>query len=138
MKELLNAAQYRSISIVLRMLEERLHQAEVWLQGAGEEAGLLYHRTLISPPERRALVQQQIAEALQLIATLQQTFQLEAEEDDLRRTIRAALSASWADLCDARSATLRRYGEVHPELAAVLDPAIERLAHLALAIAETV
>ncbi len=134
MTDILNVSQYRCIYLTLRTLEERLRQAAAWLQGA-EEQGQLYQRTLKLSPERRALAQQQVNEALALLTDLAQTLGLEAETDEAAGHIRAALSVSWADLCDARSSKLQRYGAVHPGLAAVLDPSIERLAELALSIA---
>lgn len=137
MADLLNPSQYRSVYITLRALEERLRQADLWLQGT-EESGILYQRTLELSMERRLSVHLQIAEALELIAELAQTLQLPCEMDDACSHIRAALSASWVDLCDVRSSTLGRYGTVNPDLAPVLDPIVKRLEQLALVIANLV
>lgn len=41
-------------------------------------------------------------------------------------------------LCDTRSNTLSRYGRVHPQLAETLDPHLDRLAEMALALAAVV
>lgn len=137
MDNLLNGSQHFSIFVTLRTLEEQLRRADAWLQGE-EEHGRLYHRALTLPPERRAAARQQIAEALRLLDDLADTLALEAEKDDAARHIRAGLSESWANLCDARSEKLRRYGAVHPQLSRVLDRPIERLAEAALAIAALV
>jgi len=45
------------------------------------------------------------------------------------------MSMSWANLCDARSNKLKRFGDVDPALGPVLDPRIDRLAELALSLA---
>ncbi len=137
MSDLLNDSQKFSVFVTLREFEERLRQAEAWLQGA-EEQGHLYHRMLTLSPEQGALAQQHIAEALHRIGDLARTLELSATNGDVAGYIRASLSESWANLCDIRSDKLRRYGAVHPDLAAVLDATVERLAELALGIAALV
>ncbi len=134
MDELLNGSQKFSVFVTLRTLEERLRQADAWLQGE-EEHGRLYHRALTLSPEQREQARQRIAEALQVINDLASRLDLEATYDDAGGHIRAGLSESWANLCDIRSQKLRRYGEVQPGLSAVLDEPVEQLAQLALAIA---
>lgn len=134
MNELLNGSQKFSVFVTLRTLEERLRQADAWLQGE-EEHGRLYYRAVKLSPEQRALARQRIAEALPVIDALAHKLALEAVDDDAGAHIRAGLSESWANLCDIRSQKLRRYGEVQPGLSAVLDEPVEQLAQLALAIA---
>jgi hypothetical protein len=134
MNGFLNSAQARSLHITLQMLEERLRRADAWLAGT-EESGLVYHRTLALPPENRAAARIAISEALETLSSLAETFAVGCKEEDLVNHIRADMSASWTDLCDTRSEKLQRYGEVHPALAELLDPDIERLAALALRIA---
>ena len=41
------------------------------------------------------------------------------------------MSVSWADLYDSHTHKLGRYGEVHPELAHVLDSKVQHLAGIA-------
>jgi len=134
MDDLLNTSQKFSVFVTLRTSEERLRQADAWLQGK-EEHGRLYHRAVKLSPEQRALARQQIAEALSVIDDLAHKLALEAADDDAGAHIRAGLSESWANLCDIRSEKLRRYGAVRPEVSAVLDEPVEQLAQLALAIA---
>lgn len=134
MDELLNGSQKFSVFVTLRTLEERLQQADAWLQGE-EEHGRLYHRTLTLSPEQREQAHQRIDEALRVIDDLASKLDLEATYDDAGGHIRAGLSESWANLCDIRSKKLRRYGKVQPALSAVLDEPVEQLAQLALAIA---
>jgi len=134
MPSMLNTAQRSSLAIVLRMFEGQLRQADAWLQD-GSEDGILYRRVLRLPPEARAALRGQVATALAEIAELAQAFDLEPEEEDLAAAMAAAMSVSWASLCDSRSERLRRFGDVDPALREVLDPRIERLADLALSLA---
>ena len=134
MNELLNLAQRSSLAIGLRAFEAHLRQADVWLQG-GEERGILYRRSLNLPPERRAAAREQIAAALAQIATLTERFGLTTSDDDLGATIAAQMSVDWADLSDARSDKLRRYGDVDPRLTDLLDADLSALAARALALA---
>lgn len=136
METLLNPAQRRSVLLTLRLLEERLHQAQRWLEGEVITNARLSRQRLDLPAERREAALTLIGEALGVVDELQQALVLEVEEIELTARIRADFSASWAELCDVRATTLRRYGEVHPALTDTLDPALERLAHLALRIAE--
>jgi len=134
MPNLLNAAQRSSLSIVLRMFEIELRQADAWLQ-AGSEEGILYRRVLRLSPEVRAAVREKVAAALAEVAELAGAFDLEQQEEDLAATMAAAMSLSWASLCDTRSDRLRRFGDVDPALREALDPRIERLADMALSLA---
>lgn len=136
MNEWINPSQQLSVFITLRELERRLRQALTWLQGV-EEQGRLYSCALTLSPQRRDLVEAQIAEALAVIEALAQHLSLEPQAEEAATYLRAELSASWADLCDIRSAKLRRYGAVHPHLASVLDAPVEHLAELALTIAQS-
>lgn len=133
MKDMLNEAQFTSLAIVLRLLEDDLRQADAWLQGA-EETGILYRRKLRLSPERRAVARQVIAAALNQIAQLAREFNLAQIDDNPAATIVADMSVRWADLCDARSDKLIRFGDVDPRLSQVLDPSLDRLIELTLAL----
>jgi hypothetical protein len=132
--ELLNTAQRSSLTIGLRAFEMHLRQADTWLRG-GEERGILYRRSLDLSSEGRAVARAQIAAALAQIAALAERFDLTVTEDDLGAAIAAQMSVDWANLSDARSAKLRRYGAVNPRLADLLDVDLDRLAQLALSLA---
>lgn len=132
--ELLNDAQRNSLAIGLRAFEVHLRQAAAWLED-GEEAGILYRRRLALPAERRAVMRQQIAAALALIAALAERFDLAPAEEALEASLAARLSVDWANLSDLRSDKLRRYGNVDPRLADQLDADIAELAGRALALA---
>ena len=134
MKDLLNAYQWNSVMLALRSFEETLRQADAWLEGK-EEYGILYqHRLNLSNGKRNA-AQKQIAEALEQIAELARRLDLQAVEEDPDGLIHGKLTVSWANLIDTRSQKLRRFGEVDPGLAEVLDPDIDRLVQLAIDLA---
>lgn len=131
---LLNTAQRNSLTIGLRALEMHLREADAWLQGR-EERGILYWRSLNLPPDQREAARAAIAAALARVAALAKRFELAATEEDLGAVIAAQVSVDWANLCDMRSAKLRRYGEVDPRLATFLDADVDALAQLALSLA---
>jgi len=136
MDDLFSVPQRASLAIVLRLLEQDLRQADEWLQGA-EESGILYRRKLRLPPERRAVARRYIAAALKQIAELARKFDLQPVDDSPEATITAEMSERWANLCDARSDKLKRYGDVDPRLARALDPSLDRLIELTLALMST-
>ena len=131
---LLNDAQRNSLAIGLRAFEMHLRQAAAWLED-GEETGILYRRRLALPAERRAAMRRQIAAALASIAVLAERFNLAPAEETLEASIAAQMSVDWANLSDLRSDKLRRYGDVDPRLADLLDADIAELADSALALA---
>ena len=79
-----------------------------------------------------------VAAAMQDIAALAQDLGLHRTEEDLAARIAAEMSISWADLDDSTSGALRRYGPVDTAVADVLDERVNRLAQLALSLANTV
>jgi len=134
MNDLLNYNQRRSVTIVLRNFEEHLRMTSAWLDGA-EENGILYRRKLNLSPVQRQVAQQRVDTALETIASLAQKIGLEPEVEDPAGLIRGEMNVSWANLIDTQSRKLKRYGDVDPELKSVLDPAIQRLAQLAMELA---
>jgi hypothetical protein len=50
--------------------------------------------------------------------------------------IMAQMSASWADLVDSQSSRLMGYGQLDRQAAALIDPAVNRLAQLAAELGE--
>jgi hypothetical protein len=116
------------------MFEENLRLTAAWLDGA-EENGILYRRKLNLSPVQRQVAQQRVDTALETIASLAQKIGLEPEVEDPAGLIRGEMNVSWANLIDTQSRKLKRYGDVDPELKSVLDPAIQRLAQLAMELA---
>ena len=127
----LNQYQQRSLGVTLRLLEKALDDIEALL-GAGHQ-GLLYAvRTEISP-EREAELRQLSSDVRALLAELTQRYQLPVQQEDGLRIISARLSSAWEDLEDSRPRKLRRYGQVDPEVAEELEPRVEALTQLVLA-----
>ncbi|MBN2117457.1 MAG: hypothetical protein JW730_12850 [Anaerolineales bacterium] len=133
MNDLLNPTQKNLLRITLRRFEENLLHAQAWLDG-NEEKGALYLRKLTLPVKRRQQAETEIRAALDLIAKVSHDFDLPTESENSAALIRAEMSISWADLLDSRAGELKRSGAVHPELSDVLDPSIQGLARIALAL----
>lgn len=134
MSDLLNSYQKNSLTVVLRILEERLRRIERWLQGY-EESGILYQYRLNLSSEQRGDIHRQVTQALEHIAELKQRFDLRVIHEDARAMFRSEMSSIWANLCDTRADKLKRYGAVSPRLASMLDPSIDALVDLSLSIA---
>jgi hypothetical protein len=131
MNDLLNPVQKNSLRVVLQHFEENLIHAQAWLDGH-EEAGVLYQRKLAMSDKKKERAKQQIQAARELIGEMSRTFELPLESEDAAALIRAEMAICWADLLDSRANDLRRCGAVHPQLAGVLDPDIQKLAGVAL------
>lgn len=134
MSELLNPSQRRSVTITLREFEASLRRALEWLDGKNEN-GILYRETLRLSAPQRTEMRQAIEAALAEIATTSELLGLESAEQDAAGLIRGEMSVAWANLLDTRSKKLRGYGDVHPQLAKVLDPHILTLSNLAMQLA---
>jgi hypothetical protein len=133
---LLNPSQKNSLSVTLRMFEENLRHAQVWLDGH-EENGILYYRKLTLPEENREQARQAINVALDLIEKLSRKFDLRKEASNSASMIRGELTVNWANLLDTRANKLRRFGKVQPELASFLDADIQNLAGIAIHLSAT-
>jgi hypothetical protein len=131
MMDLLNPYQKNSLRVSLVMFEENLRSAQEWLDGRVEK-GILYQRKLSISEEKRGQAIDAIGAALQMIRELAQVFELENQVEDASSLLGGELSVSWANLLDTQAGKLRRYGDVHPELAGFLDPNIQNLAGIAL------
>ena len=130
MNELLNPYQKNSLRVSLLMLEENLRYAQEWLNGR-EETGILYYRNLKLSEETKQQAGQKIQAALELIEKLSSEFELDKEFQSAASILQGDLTVNWANLVDTKSAKLRRYGQVHPQLDDMLDPDIQNLAEIA-------
>ena len=129
----LNPNQLRAVSIRLRLLEERLATVRNLMDT--EERGVLYHRNRpqFSVDQRGAMVSL-LAEAHAEIALLAEAFHLPCEEQDSARKIVGLLAITWQNLGDIRAQGLAGHGDVDPGLHDTLDPSVERLMELILAL----
>lgn len=88
------------------------------------------------PPtqEQRFLLLQLTKQIRQQVSRLAADYQLEVGEQHILRTMMGEFTLLWCDLEDIRPHKLRAYGTVNPQLQAVLDPPLQRLIELVLAI----
>jgi hypothetical protein len=128
----LNPNQERAVAVTLRLLEERL--AEIQQLMEVDERGILYHLVADFTPEQQVQMNQVIAELGATIKSVAETFHLPRDEQSPARKIMGLLSVSWESLGDIRSRQLRAYGEVDPELKETLDPYVQKLTRLVLAL----
>ena len=127
----LNEYQRSSLQVSLKLLEKMLMEIEVLLNP--ETEGTLYRRILDIHTDRRSQILAISQDARREIAELATIFDLKREEMPVHQIIVANLSRVWADLEDTRPTTLARYGDVDPALKDTLDPRIDRLIKLVLA-----
>ncbi|HJT57242.1 MAG TPA: hypothetical protein VJ761_12155 [Ktedonobacteraceae bacterium] len=84
--------------------------------------------------EQRSILLQLTKQIRLQVTRLASDYQLEVGEQDMMRTIMGEFTILWCDLEDIRPSKLRAYGVVHPQLQAVLDPPLQRLIELVLAV----
>lgn len=129
----LNRNQERAVAIRLRLLEERL--AIIGRLMDEEERGRLYHRDRAPfSAEQRARMEALMVEIRAEIVDVADTFGLASEEQDAARRIIGLLGITWEGLGDVRTGRLRGFGDVNPELQVLLNPSVERLMQLVLAL----
>ena len=68
------------------------------------------------------------------VAKLASDYQLEVGEQHITRTIMAEFTLLWSDLEDARPHKLGAYGAINQQAHMILDPRLQRLIDLVLAI----
>ena len=121
---LLNANQERRVHTHLRLLVEDLD-------------ALTRLSVLASDRPGAASVRDRLAQAHAAAESTRQTLGLPADEKpDERRHIGAVAEVWAARVEDLRAHRLRAYGAVHPDLAALLDPLLERLRRALEALAD--
>ena len=124
----LNPYQQNALEVRMRLLERTLSQIRQSLRTP--LAGRLTHYRPLSPAtgaEVEALIDAMLVE----IAAVAEQFNLQPEVEDVAQTIRAEMTAAWADLRDTQPTKLKGYGEVDPALSETLEPHISRLISLA-------
>ena len=72
----------------------------------------------------------------QNISSMAADYGIASEEENQLHTLSAQFTLLWTDLEGVRPEHLRSYGPVHPSLQEQLGPQMQRLAHLALALAD--
>ena len=133
---LLNDNHRRVLASTLRRLELAAWHLEEQLLRAEPPRLALTRFTHAPSPEQRSALLQLAQRIRQEVAKLAADYHLEAGEQNQTRAIIAEFSLLWSDLEDARPQKLRAYGAVNPLAHTVLDPRIQRLIELTLAIDE--
>ena len=121
--ELLNEHQRRHLGITLVQLQRFLNEVSVLLATPAPRLGLVTEADDLPADFARA-APSAIAVLDARIARLAERFDLPAREQSRFRWVRAVLGHSIDNLEDTRARALRAYGDVHPDLAQALDPAL--------------
>lgn len=130
----INPNQAQGLTVALRMLERILFSLEDLYCDNGEtKEGIMLSLANPLSHEQRLRLEQMTEQAREITRVLSERFGLKHETADLPREIHGRLAEMWAALEDARSHKLRSYGPVDARLAALLDPGIEELIEIVLA-----
>jgi hypothetical protein len=128
---MLNEAQERSLSVTLRIVEDRLRDIEQYID-AGDYIGILKEVKNDVPAAAKDLIHEKAALMRDRIRQLAERFSLGKERTEASRLSLARLSYCWEILEDAKSKRLKRFGDVHDGLADILDPELEAIINLLL------
>lgn len=131
-EDLLNRYQRDSIANTLRTLEMTLRRALSDLNS--QDQGVLYQCEGALSDEDVDQVKHIVDIGLDEISMLAQSLALPVETRDNRAALLGQLSVLWGDLHEIRAESLRGYGQVNPALAPVLNPHVERLVELVMAL----
>jgi len=133
----LTESQRRYLRSCLISFEKALRHAAHLIEDKDKDC-ILYCQRLNLSYEQRQLVHNQIDRSLLEIKALVEALGIEVKEENSAQIITAEMSISWSDLVDGHSSRLKGYGEVNPDVAAILDPAIDRLAMMAMELSNLV
>jgi hypothetical protein len=131
----LNPNQQNYLYATLSAFEKSLRLADRLL-AEGDERGILYYQKSYLDAGLRQSARHKISLALQELANLANQLGLQPREENSDQMIMAQMGASWADLVDSQSSRLKGYGQVDPQAAALIDPAVNHLARLAAELGE--
>jgi hypothetical protein len=134
--DLLTEGQRHSLGTVLRRLELAVWQMEEMLmQENPPDLTLTYVTNMPGSLALDALFR--LARCIrQEISSLAADYGIASKEEMQLQTLSAQFILLWADLQNVRPEQMRSYGPMHPRLQEQLEPQMQRLAHLALAIAD--
>lgn len=132
----LNENQLRTVTVTLRLLEQRLEDIERVAQQDVE--GILYYRHAQFTPQQIRRIRQLIALMREEIRRAANQFQLPVEEVNVVRYIIGTLVLSWESLEESRPRKLKAYGDVDPALQDTLDPILRRLIQLLFTLEDAV
>jgi phosphoenolpyruvate carboxylase len=134
--DLLNENHRRVLAGTLRRVELAAWRLEDQL--VREEFPQLALTRFTHPPtsSQRAALLQLAKHVREEVAKLASDYQLEVGEQHVTRTILAEFTLLWSDLEDARPHKLGAYGAINPQAHMILDPRLQGLIDLVLAIDE--
>ena len=122
----LSEAHRSKIRITLTLLDEALVKFEEWGKGR-EVRSILYREANTLDPEMRAGLLADIAFIRDIIQELRDNLHLEANPQDIVKTIRAHCYILWVDVLEMTGKYLRGFGEPPLELIDYLDPKAHRI-----------
>lgn len=126
--DLLTDGQRRHLSASLEHVEMALEEIEALATpGASHKPVVLIHMLRDLPPGFDQEVHAPLARARALIEEIAATFRLHPNHSSAQRTVQTLALSSLVVLEDAFSRRLHGYGDVHPRLPGLLDPALARL-----------
>ncbi len=134
---ILTQYQAQGVGVTLRILERILFSVEELYMGQEEtRQGVMVSLVNSLSEEQRVRLRELVGQARAGIATLAERFGLQHETTDLAREAHGRLVGMRTALEDTMSGKLRRYGQVDPALSSALDPEIQKLIHVVLAMDE--
>jgi diadenosine tetraphosphate (Ap4A) HIT family hydrolase len=125
----LNEYQARSVAVVLRALEDAIEIAPL----RGDARRMLRTTEQDLTPAELVRLEELADAARMIVRRLAVRFDLEQDSVPLRRTLRARIATTWANLEDIQPAKLKRYGSVDPGLELSLGPEVTELIQIVLA-----
>ena len=134
--DLLTEGQRRSLGTILRRLELAVWQMEEMLMQE-TPPDLTLTRVTNRPASLPLDALFRLARCIrQEISSLAANYGIASEEVKQMQTLSAQFTLLWADLQNVHPEQLRSYGSVHPRLQEQLEPQVQRLAHLVLAVTD--
>jgi hypothetical protein len=129
----LNEPQQRRLEVTLSLIEQTLFELEAcYLAAAVADGKSVRVKNDLTEAEIRQLLDL-FGQMRRQIHCLRQQFRLQPHRRDLRRMVAARFSHFWATLHDCRTDKLKGTGPVDPQLKRTLDPRIDELLQLVLA-----
>lgn len=131
---LLNANHQRVLAVTLRRLELAAWRLEEQIRRGAPPPLRLTRFTGAPTPQQQAALLTLLKQIRNEIADLALEYDLAVHEESLVRTIASEFITLWCDLEDIRPRKLRDYGDLHQEAEAILDPPLQRLIALTMAV----
>ena len=124
----LSEAHGSRIRITLTLLDEALIKFEEWAQGR-ELTSIFYCEANNLTHEERTELLTDISGIRRIITELRDDLRLEAQPQDIAKTIRGHCYILWVDVLEMTGRYLRGFGEPPPELVNYLDPKANQILH---------